>query len=213
VWLALLIEDAKDMSLAVQDPYQRQIGEIKVDGGGVFATFGVPEVTLWKVGESRSFQVWYGLTAPLLSSKRSSCDSAVTHTLCRGHNNMCPPQLPNNMSYKTSGEFLSHSSALAVTDSYDKPFAFVSSSTPSTHPPALDHQKRAAVLLSDPAGVVGPNALLSRWILSCFFSSTLLFLKRVYSPTLALLTWPINKSKEKLQFFSFRTLPASTVGE
>lgn len=75
-----------------QDPYQRQIGEIKVDGGGVFATFGVPEVTLWKVGESRSFQVW-------------------------GHNNMCPPQLPNNMSYKTSGEFLSHSSALAVTDS------------------------------------------------------------------------------------------------
>jgi hypothetical protein len=30
-----------------------------VDGGsGVFATFGVPEVTLWKLHD-RSFQLWY----------------------------------------------------------------------------------------------------------------------------------------------------------
>jgi hypothetical protein len=125
VWLALVVADGKDMSLAVQDPYQRQIGEIKVDGGGVFATFGVPEVTLWKVGESRSFQVWHGLTLPLLDRANSAArcsDSAENPHLCRGHNNMCPPQLPNNMSYKTSGEFLSHSSALPITDSYNQPF-------------------------------------------------------------------------------------------
>lgn len=75
VWLALVVADGKDMSLAVQDPYQRQIGEIKVDGGGVFATFGVPEVTLWKVGESRSFQVWYGLTLHLSSIEQTQQQS------------------------------------------------------------------------------------------------------------------------------------------
>jgi hypothetical protein len=87
VWLALVVADAKDMSLPMQDPYQRQIGEIKVDGGGVFATFGVPEVTLWKVGESRSFQVWYGLTLHLssIAAVSSRCsDSAENPHIVQG---------------------------------------------------------------------------------------------------------------------------------
>ena len=111
---------------------------------------------------------------------------------------MCPPQLPNNMSYKTSGEFLSHSSALAVTDSYDKPFdfGFDSTSHSLTHPPL---QKRPAVLLSDPSGAVGPR------LLALFFSSTFLFLfafllKWVYSPSLALLTWHKINRKEIFHF-------------